>query len=356
MTHIDWVILRRVGSRVGMAMAVLFGMLMLVESLDSWRFAYLSALGGAPLAILGIASAAASWLIKSLALTVLVGTVIGVIDLQSRRELTVIKSSGLSIWRILRAPTLAVLIGGFAVVLIGEGIVTQINRGLSSSQPGDAAALAPSGGLWLEQSANGERYVIEAAHVIGKGQQLVDVAIFLTDGAQEGRILAPQANLVDGAWYFPTATRYRVELAPEHLTNFSMPTTTTRGDLALKLSSTDDMTFFELAGSLATKVSDPALRSAVATRFLRLLSLPALLVGALFIAFAFTAGYRRASGYGASIIYAIFLGFVVFMITEMADRAGSAGALDPTLAACGPAFVAIVIGLSVLLYKEDGRA
>ena len=200
MTHIDWVILRRVGSRVGLAMAVLFGMLMLVESLDSWRFAYLSALGGAPLAMLGIASAAASWLIKSLALTVLVGTVIGVIDLQSRRELTVIKSSGLSIWRILRAPTLAVLIGGFAVVLIGEGIVTQINRGLSSNQPGDAAAaLAPSGGLWLEQNADGERYVIEAAHVIGKGQQLVDVAIFLTDGAQEGRILAPQAILEDGA-------------------------------------------------------------------------------------------------------------------------------------------------------------
>ena len=356
MNHIDWVILRRVGSRVGLAMLVLFGMLMLVESLDSWRFTYLSAVGGAPLAVLGIASAAATWLIKSLALTVLVGTVIGVIDLQSRRELTVIKSSGLSIWRILRAPTLAVLIGGFAIVLVGEGIVTQINRGLAANQPGDTASLSPSGGLWLEQSANGERYVIEAEHVIGKELQLADVTVFLTDGAQEGRILAPRANLVDGAWLLPIATRYRVELAPEHLTNFTMPTTTTHGDLVLKLRSTDDMTFFELAASLATKVSDPALRSAVATRFFRLLSLPALLVGALFIAFAFTAGYRRSSGYGAPIVYAIFLGFVVFVITEMADRAGSAGVLDPTLAACGPAFVAIMIGLTVLLYREDGRA
>jgi lipopolysaccharide export system permease protein len=49
-------------------------------------------------------------------------------------------------------------------------------------------------------------------------------------------------------------------------------------------------------------------------------------------------------------------GFVVFVITEMADRAGSAGALDPTIAACGPALVAIVIGLTVLLYREDGWA
>lgn len=356
MTRIDWVILRRVGGRVGLTIGVFFGMLMLVESLDSWRFTYLSAIGGAPLAIIGIASAAATWLIKSLAITVLVGTVVGVIDLQSRRELTVIKSTGMSIWRILRAPVLAVLVGGFVVVFVGEGIVTEVNRGLAANQPGDNAGLTPSGGFWLEQNANGERYVIEAEHVVAKGERLVDVAVFLTDGAQQGRILAPQAILADGAWHFPSAVRYRADLVPEHLTNFSMPTTTTRGDLALKVSSTDDMTFFELAGSLATKVSDPALRSAVATRFLRLLSLPALLVGALFIAFAFTAGYRRSSGYGAPIIYAIFLGFVVFVITEMADRAGSAGVLDPTLAACGPAFVAIVIGLTVLLYKEDGRA
>jgi lipopolysaccharide export system permease protein len=44
------------------------------------------------------------------------------------------------------------------------------------------------------------------------------------------------------------------------------------------------------------------------------------------------------------------------VITEMADRAGSTGVLDPTFAAVGPAFVAIVIGVTVLLYKEDGRA
>jgi lipopolysaccharide export system permease protein len=50
------------------------------------------------------------------------------------------------------------------------------------------------------------------------------------------------------------------------------------------------------------------------------------------------------------------LGFVVFLVTEMADRAGSAGVLDPTFAAVGPAFVAVLTGLTVLLYKEDGRA
>jgi len=49
------------------------------------------------------------------------------------------------------------------------------------------------------------------------------------------------------------------------------------------------------------------------------------------------------------------LGFLVFIITEMADRAGTSGVLQPTFAALGPALVAIVLGVTVLLYVEDGR-
>jgi lipopolysaccharide export system permease protein len=44
------------------------------------------------------------------------------------------------------------------------------------------------------------------------------------------------------------------------------------------------------------------------------------------------------------------------VVTELASRSGSSGVLDPAFASAGPAIVAVVIGLTVLLYKEDGRA
>lgn len=355
MTRIDRIILTRVASRIGLTAAVFFGMILLVESINSWRYRYLSSVGGWGLALVGMLSGAAEWLMKGLPLLVLVGTVIGVIDLQSRRELTAIKSSGASIWRIVRAPAAAILLLGLGVTLAGESVVTATNRQMEATLPGDTSPVATAGGFWLEQQAGALHYIIRAAHVV-PGQRLEDVAVFLPDGRADGRILAPSAVLEAGAWSMPKATRYRAGRAPEALSDFRLPTSTTAADLQLKLNSTEDMTFYDLAASLSGRITDPALRNAVLTRFLRLLSLPALLVGALFIAFAFTSGYRKTNAYGRAILYAILIGFVVFVITEMADRAGSAGTLDPTIAACGPALVAIVIGLTVLLYKEDGWA
>jgi lipopolysaccharide export system permease protein len=355
-TRIDGIVLRRIASRIALTVLIFFGLIVLVESINGGRYHYLQSMGGVQLALLGLVAASAQWLLKGLPLLVLVGTVIGVIDLEARRELTAIKSSGASIWRVIRAPALALLLAGLAVTLGGESLVTSTNRDIQATLPGANSPIATTTGFWLEQKLkNGDPYVVQAEHVVG-GTQLQDVTIFMPDGQRQGRIVAPLVRLGDGAWEVPQATQFRAGLPPRSLTNYRIFTSTTAGDLRLKLTSTEDMTFYELAASLSSKVSDPVLRAAVTTRFLRLLSLPALLVGALFIAFAFTSGYRRGTGYGRPVIYAILIGFVVFVITEMADRAGSAGSLDPTFAACGPAFVAIVIGLTVLLYREDGWA
>src|SRR5690606_17791950 len=100
-------------------------------------------------------------------------------------------------------------------------------------------------------------------------------------------------------------------------------------EISLKLASTEDMTFFELARLLQRGVSDPTIRSATAMRLIKLLALPLVLTGSLLIAFAFTAGHTRNTQFGPAVLYGMVLGFVVFVITEMADRAGSTGVLDP---------------------------
>lgn len=356
MTRIDWLVLSRLASRIAVTVFVFYGLIALVESLDTWRFNYVAGQHGLGMAVVMVAMSAVRWTIKTLPVTVLMGAILGCIDLKARHELTVIKSSGISIWRAVRAPTIALIAVSFLVALGAETLSTQVNRQLNPTPPGEAALLTPPGEIWLEQRSGGFHYVMMATGMQPGGAVLNNVTLFHLAESPERRIEASEARLDGGVWVFPAAI-VRNPDAPAHTVfNYTLPTESTPAEISLKLSSTEDMTFFELAQLLQAGVADATIRTAASMRLIKLLALPLVLTGSLFIAFAFTAGYRRASNYGPAVLYGIVLGFVVFVITEMADRAGSTGVLDPTFAAVGPAFVAIVIGVTVLLYKEDGRA
>jgi lipopolysaccharide export system permease protein len=356
MNRIDWLVLNRLASRIGVTVFVFYGLIALVESLDTWRFNYVAETQGPALAVLMVAMSAVKWTIKTLPVTVLLGAILGFMDLKSRHELTVIHSSGISIWKAVRAPTLALIALSLAIALGAETISTQINRYLDPRPPGQSSLLVPGGEIWLEERSGSDHYIMMANGLQPGNGGLIDVAVFgLTEGIPE-RIEASEATLDNGTWRFTNALVRSPDEQARFVQNFTLPSNSTEAELSVRTSSTEDMTFFELAGLLQAGVTDPVIRSAALMRFLKLLALPMVLTGSLFIAFAFTAGYRRGSNYGPAVLYGVVLGFVVFVITEMADRGGSTGVLDPTFAAVGPAFVAIVIGVTVLLHKEDGRA
>lgn len=350
MTRIDWIVLRRLSGRVGLTIAVFFGLFALVESLDTWRFQALSKIGGPLLAILAIVSNAGRSVIGTLAVTVLIGVIIGVLDLQARRELTVIKAAGRSIWQVMRAPLLAAFLLGVGAALLADTLAIEINRALPVSG-------SRSGALWLEQRGADGAYILMAEHPLTGGAVLDDVRIYMTDDPGRQRIEAATATLVPGAWALTGAVRYRPDTAPETLPDgFELPTLTTVGDMQVRLTSTRDLTVTELLSAVSRQLADPALRSSALTSLFRLAALPVLLCASVLIGFAFTSGYRRTNKYGGAVLYGVVLGFVVYVVTELSNRSGFAGVLDPALAAAGPAIVAIVIGLTVLLYKEDGRA
>jgi lipopolysaccharide export system permease protein len=352
--RIDIVVLARLSSRIAATVFIFYGLIALVESLDTWRFTYVSEQRGLHMAVLMVAMSAVRWTIKTLPVTVLMGAILGLVDLKMRHELTVIKTSGVSIWRVLRAPVLVLIAASFLIVLGAETMSTQINRDLAPTPPGQVSQLTPPGEIWLEQRGEGAHYVLMARSMSQGGSTLADVTLFDLQATDVPRLEAPEAMLENGHWTFPTATARSPDGPARYMVNVRVPTTSTPAEISLKLASTEDMTFFELARLLQRGVSDPSIRAATAMRLIKLLALPLVLTGSLLIAFAFTAGYNRRNQFGPAVLYGVVLGFIVFVITEMADRAGSTGVLDPVFAAIGPAVVAIVIGVTVLLRKEDG--
>lgn len=356
MNRIDWLVLRRLGSRIMATVFIIYGIIALVESLDTWRFNFVAEEKGLHMAVLMVAMSAVRWTIKTLPVTVLMGAILGLVDLKARHELTVIKASGISIWRAVRAPTIALIALSFLIALGAETISTQINRELSPTPQSQVAQLTPPGEVWLEQRGDGAHYVLLARGMAPGGSQLNDVTVFRLDGDPVPRLEAAEAVLETGHWRLPSAIVRSPDRPAYGVSDVLLPTTSTPAEISLKLASTEDMTFFELGDLLRQGVADPVVRAAATMRLIKLLALPLVLTGSLFIAFAFTAGYNRNAQMGPAVLYGLVLGFIVFIITEMADRAGSTGVLNPTFAALGPAIVAIVIGTTVLLFKEDGKS
>jgi lipopolysaccharide export system permease protein len=356
MTRIDQLLTLRVASRIGLVILVFFGIIALVESLDGWRYTYLSKEQGPEFALLAIIAAASRWSIKVLPVTVLLGAIIALLDLQNHRELVVIKASGISIWRIVRGPLIFTILFSLLISLFIDGIVTEMNRGILPVPRLSDTIVGGPGQVWVEQESEAGRFVVNAQKSGRENTRLSNATFFMPPGQNISRIQAEKAELKPGRWELQNATLRSSNKFPVWQATYNVPTTSSLADLELRLTNTDDFSFFELRDALSRGLSDPVAQAAAIMRYLKLLALPAVLVGSLLIAFAFTAGYRRTGSYGYAIVFGIVLGFIVFVITEMADRAGSAGVLDPAFAAWGPAIVAIVIGLTVLLHKEDGRA
>ncbi|MDF2798788.1 MAG: LptF/LptG family permease, partial [Devosia sp.] len=162
MSRIDLLVLGRLGGRIATIVFVFYGLIALVESLDTWRFNYVADSQGVPMAILMVAMSAVRWTIKTLPVTVLLGAILGFLDLKARHELTVIAASGISIWRIVRAPTLALILVSFAIALGAETVSTQINRELYPTSPGKSSMLTDGDGIWLEQRSGEYHYVMLA--------------------------------------------------------------------------------------------------------------------------------------------------------------------------------------------------
>jgi lipopolysaccharide export system permease protein len=358
MSRIGKLMCVRLAYRIGLVVGIFFGIILLVEFLDTGRFNQTAEIAG-PWASTGLAfMSALRWSLLGLPVTVLIGAIVGLIDLQSHREMIIISASGRSIWAAMRWPLLMILLAGTIVTTVVDSYAIRLYQQLDAAQIGWGRAYGVQNReTWFNQSGEDGNYMLYAQTVLRGGEELRNVSILrlLPDGEQGARIHAERALLERGHWQLENGVVLDVNRPPADFSTMEIATIATASELSLKLGTAEDMSWFALQSALERGISDPFARAAAETRFQKLNAMPFVLAGSLLIAFAFTGGYRRTGHYGWTIVYGIVLGLVVFVITEMADRAGSAGVLDPIVAAWGPALAAIVIGLSVILRKEDGR-
>jgi lipopolysaccharide export system permease protein len=298
---------------------------------------------------------------------VLLGGIAAFWRLTRSSELIVARASGVSAWQFLAAPVAcAFALGAFATLVVSPLSSAMLARADSLDdaylRTGGGPLALNGGQLWLRQSDHGfDPGGVAILHALGvtlHGRELVaaDVSIFRIDVADRlrQRIEAKRAMLVRGAWLLDDATSMAPDRLPDPPSQMRLPTDLTVGRVEESFASPDTLSFWSLPGFIAMLERSGFSSIRHRLHFQSLLSLPLLTAVMALVAAGFSMRPARRGGVAQMIGSGVAAGFVLFMISKVAEEFGNSGALPVVLAAWAPAAAGLMLAVALLLHLEDG--
>lgn len=276
-------------------------------------------------------------------------------------ELVIARSAGVSVWQfILPTVGLAFLIGVVATVVYNplSAAFKARHEALYAEafQSYGATAAALGSTVWLHQNGADGPSILYAKASSPDGLRLTGVMALLYDQQYRfvERIEAESAALEDGAWRLTKAWVIEPGRDAQQHSSYLLSTYLTRAQVRESVASAETVSFWALPGQIA--VAERAGLRAIQYRlqYQGLLARPLLLCAMVLIAATFSLRVFRFGNIGRMILGGIATGFVLYVISKLAVDLGKAGAVSPFTAAWAPAFVFLLLGMTILLYQEDG--
>jgi lipopolysaccharide export system permease protein len=298
---------------------------------------------------------------------VLLGGILCFWRLTRSSELIVARASGVSAWEFLTGPTLcAALFGVIATGLISPVSSVMLARAEAMENTylrSGGGPLALNGGqLWLRQSdrvLNPQGVaIIHANQVELHGKQLTatQVSVFRLDGADKllDRVEATRATLGKGNWILDNARTIKADQLPGPPEEMSLPTDLTVSRVQESFASPDTLSVWALPSFIA--LLDRSGFSSIRHRlhFQALLALPLLCATMCLVSAGFSMRPARRGGVAKMIGSGVAAGFVLFVVSKIAEEIGQSGALPVALAAWAPAVSGLMLAVALLLHTEDG--
>lgn len=301
---------------------------------------------------------------------VLIGAMLSLSRLSKSSELIVARAAGISAWQFLTPVVLcAMLLGVFFVTVFNPISSAMISRyetleGKYITGTPSIFSVSPSG-LWLRQvqepesSFNGQpiyEYILHARRISQDDMVMSRVIIFLFGENHQfiGRLDAPTASLMQGYWMVARPMMSAPGSLPLTMTDYHLKTDLSINQIKESFSSPKTLSFWELPGFINTleKAGFSALRHRL--HWHTLLATPFMLAAMVLIGAIFALRHHRSGRVGLMITFGILSGFLVYFISNLVYALGFSGGLPVILAAWTPSIVAIMIGTTMILHREDG--
>jgi lipopolysaccharide export system permease protein len=286
------------------------------------------------------------------------------VGLNRRSELVAMRAAGVSAWRFI-LPSAA---GAFVLGIVAIGLINPVSAQLNAQFEADRARLMENylgdqpRDVWLRQGDDASQVVIHArARDVKHGlATLRGVSLFIYEKNARGipefrrRLEAQEATLMPGFWRLKNvreATAGDSSIRSDVITIRS----TLDAEAAMeRLASPEAIAFWRLPKAIQLTEQAGFSASGYRLRFQQLLSTPLLYAAMTILAAAFSLRLARLGGLAGLAGAGVALGFVMFFFNQFSGALARADIIPLFAAAWAPAVVALLAGVTLLCYTEDG--
>ena len=363
-SRLERYVLARTLGGVGAALAVISAVILLVQFVDLSRTVGVRADVSAG-DIFGLTLLKTPAVIEILLPFVfLFGGIGAYVGLNRRSELVAMRAAGVSAWRFIMPAAGAAFIAGILAVLA----VNPISAALNARFEADRARIMSNylgdtpKDIWLRQGDEHTQMVIHAKSrdTVQGEVRLRGVSLFVYQKNKAGqpefkrRLEAAEAVLRPGFWQLKDVREATAGESSVRSDSLSIRSTLDSEAAVERFASPTAIAFWRLPAAIKLTEDSGFSASGYRLRFQQLLATPMMFAAMAILAAAFSLRLVRLGGLAGLAGAGVALGFVVFFFNQFAGALGRAAIIPLFAAAWAPAVVALLSGLTLLCYTEDG--
>ncbi|MGA0604366.1 LptF/LptG family permease [Phenylobacterium sp. VNQ135] len=357
-------VMGRLMGGVGAALAVISAVILLIQFVELSSQVGTRADVGAS-SIMGLTLLRAPSLIQILLpFCFLFGGMGAFVGLNRKSELVAMRAAGISAWRfILPSAGLAAVLG-----LLAVGLLNPVASSLNARFEAERARLMENylgdqpQDVWIRQGDDRTQIVIHARDretragtVILRG---VSVFVYEKDGrgAPEfrRRLEATEARLMPGFWQLSNVAEAGAGESSIRSESLSIRSTLDAEAAMERFASPEAIAFWRLPAAIRLTEQAGFSAAGYRLRLQQLLATPVLFAAMSILAAAFSLRLVRLGGLAGLAGVGVALGFVMFFFNQFAGALAKADIIPLAAAAWAPVLVALLAGLTLLCYTEDG--
>jgi lipopolysaccharide export system permease protein len=358
-------VLRKTLASLGAALAVLGALVMLIAFVDITRNVGTRSedAGFGQLLYLTVLQAPAT-LLTLTPFIFLFGTLGAFVGLNRRSELIAMRAAGVSAWRFILPAAFAAFAMGIVTVTLLNPLTSAMSARFETERDALLAGYLKNTpkGAWLRQGDDKRQIVIRARmrDMVDGAVRLRGVSFFVYDVKPDGSLVftrryeAAEARLEPGFWRLTGVSEATPGAGALRSESASVPSDLDERTAADRFKNPQAVAFWRLPETITRTEAAGFSATPFKMRLQQMLATPLLFAAMSILAAAFSLRLMRLGGLAALAGSGVALGFGFFFFNELCGALGKADVLGPILAAWTPPVAALLAGLTLLCYTEDG--